>query len=82
MIEELDIAPKESWCVVNFSFVSLTQNDLAFSSDTISFADVTSRSPEKVTMNGEAGIMCIALYPYASEEAGDLHFEVFKGGGP
>ncbi len=39
--------------------------------------DVTSQSPQKSsTSDGEAGIKCVALYPYNSEEAGDLSFEV------
>ena len=40
--------------------------------------DVTSQSPQKSSTSdgGEAGIKCVALYPYNSEEAGDLSFEV------
>ncbi len=38
--------------------------------------DVTSQSPQKSSTSDEAGIKCVALYPYNSEEAGDLTFEV------
>ena len=42
--------------------------------------DVTSQSPQKssTSADGEAGIKCVALYPYNSEEAGDLAFEVIN----
>jgi hypothetical protein len=40
--------------------------------------DVTSASPRKPDSGPSAigGKMCVALYPYNSEEPGDLNFEV------